>query len=108
MLKEFSDYDWPGNIRELKNEIERLIISTANGEMTNPQLLLEMVIKLKNGKIKKDPVSLFDEVAEFEKKRIIQALKEANGMKNKAASVLNIPVNTLLYKIKKYNLDASL
>ena len=106
VMKEFSDYDWPGNVRELKNEIERLTISIPNDETMNPQLLLERIINLKKGEIKKERTSLYDELAEFERKRIIQVLEQTNYVKAKAAESLRIPVSSLKSKIKKYGIFA--
>jgi Nif-specific regulatory protein len=112
IMAEFLDYDWPGNVRELKHEIERLAISTTDIEKITPQLLLERIISLsygskfgKNGESKKDPVSLFDEVAEFEKRKIVRALEESGGIKSRAAKVLGIPEASLWNKLKKYKIE---
>jgi transcriptional regulator with PAS, ATPase and Fis domain/Tfp pilus assembly protein PilF len=105
VMQEFLDYDWQGNVRELKHEIERLAISTTDMEKITPQLLLERIINLKNGESKKAPGSLFDEVAEFEKRKIVRALEESGGIKSRAAKVLGIPETSLWNKLKKYKIE---
>jgi transcriptional regulator with PAS, ATPase and Fis domain len=106
VMREFLDYDWQGNVRELKHEIERLAISTTDIEKITPQLLLERIINLKNGEIRKDKPSLYDELAEFERKKIIQVLEQTNYVKAKSAELLGIPVSSLKSKIRKYDIFA--
>jgi DNA-binding NtrC family response regulator/Tfp pilus assembly protein PilF len=106
IMAEFLDYDWPGNVRELKHEIERLAISTTDIEKITPPLLLERLINLKNGEIRKDKPSLYDELAEFERKKIIQVLEQTNYVKAKSAELLGIPVSSLKSKIRKYDIVA--
>jgi len=49
--------------------------------------------------------SLYDYLAEYEKRFIVKALREQRGVKKHAASILNIPESTLRLKIKQYNID---
>jgi DNA-binding NtrC family response regulator len=49
--------------------------------------------------------SLYDYLAGHERRFIVQALKERNGVKKHAAALLNIPESTLRLKIKEYNID---
>jgi DNA-binding NtrC family response regulator len=49
--------------------------------------------------------SLYDYLAFWEKKFIVQALREQNGVKKHAAAQLNIPESTLRLKIKQYDID---
>jgi transcriptional regulator with PAS, ATPase and Fis domain len=106
LIERVLGYDWPGNVRELKHEIEKLAISVANDETFTPQLLSERIIKLKNGECAKSTSSLYDEIAEFEKKKIIQVLEQTNYVKAKAAESLGIPISSLKSKIKKYGIFA--
>lgn len=100
------DYDWPGNIRELENLIERVLT-------LNPQgIVSESAIpdKLKRSRAA-PPLSQFifpeegvrfsELVSEFEKQLIQHALIKANGVKNKAARLLNLKRTTLVEKLKR-------
>jgi len=52
-----------------------------------------------------DRFTLYDYLAEYEKRFILKALREQGGIKKHAASILNIPESTLRLKIKQYNID---
>jgi len=54
-----------------------------------------------------DKFTLYDYLAEYEKRFIIKALREHGGIKKHAAALLNIPESTLRLKIKQYNIDLS-
>lgn len=124
IMKALVAYDWPGNIRELENEIKKLVLLTGNND--------EIVIETLSAKISGrhpgasavaepagngnghadgddvsfgDTYSLYDYLARWEKKFIIRALREQRGIKKHAAATLNIPESTLRLKIKQYNID---
>jgi len=96
------EYDWPGNIRELKHEIERLTILALMNDGINLDLVKERINKLSD---KKEKLSLFDKVAEFEKKKIVEALERSEGIKSRTAKILGIPEATLWNKLKKYKIE---
>lgn len=105
------NYPWHGNIRELRNVINRAVLMASDGLITRdclpPDILdsetasesvsLETKTEDANSKLK---------VAsrEFEKQLIQNALKEANYNKSKASRVLNIDRKTLYNKIRLYNI----
>jgi two-component system, NtrC family, response regulator AtoC len=107
------NYDWPGNIRELKNAIERVMI-LAEGNRISPKYL---PIRISEGGIM--PVSMGDGNANgeirlpvgglslymVERELIRQALDQARGNKTTASRLLHITRDTLRYKVKKYNLE---
>ncbi len=107
------NYDWPGNIRELKNAIERVMI-LADGNRVAAKYLpiriseggsypVPMAEGQSNGAIQLPPggTSLYD----VERELIRQALEQARGNKTTAAKLLRITRDTLRYKVKKYNLE---
>lgn len=102
-LKSLLDYDWPGNIRELENTIERAVV-LARGEMIDLEDLVPHGISAQ-------PPSLspwgppFRSLAEMEKEYIKAVLKECKGNKSSAAKILGIDRKTLWAKIKKYQID---
>jgi two-component system response regulator AtoC len=94
-------YDWPGNIRELENLIERLVI-LCKDKIIRPEYLPQNIKKEQKGEL-----SIFipdKKLEEVEKKYILEVLKEANWNKSKSAKILGIERMTLYKKIKKYNL----
>jgi transcriptional regulator with GAF, ATPase, and Fis domain len=110
-LKRLKDYDWPGNIRELENMIERIAILTNNEVITLSDLPeriqaiapQDQVLPLE---IPEEGIFLDSAVNEFERKLILQALIKTGWVKNKAAQLLNLNRTTLIEKIKRQNLQA--
>lgn len=96
----FKNYAWPGNLRELKNVIKRSVL------LTNSQLIpLEVIPRevLFAEKTKKETVDFSKE--SNEKQLILNALKEADFNKTKAAKLLNITRKTLYNKLEHYQID---
>lgn len=91
---------WNGNIRELKNVIERSIIMMSDGELKAAHLPLDLQ-QLKNHSASSSASNPpnFD-LAAAEKAHIQQVLKHTNGNKTKAAELLNIALTTLYRKIE--------
>jgi two-component system response regulator AtoC len=107
------NYDWPGNIRELKNAIERVMILTEGNRVAAKYLPIRiseggmkpmlMGEGSANGDIQlpADGMSLFH----MEKELIRQALDHSRGNKTMASRLLRISRDTLRYKVKKYKLE---
>jgi DNA-binding NtrC family response regulator len=110
-LKKLKDYEWPGNIRELENMIERIAILT-NSEVITLSDLPERIQKIPPQDqavpldIPEEGIFLDTAVNEFERKLILQALIKTGWVKNKAAQLLNLNRTTLIEKIKRQNLQA--
>lgn len=103
-------YAWPGNVRELENLVERMTI------LCESDLIgIEDIPEKFHAPIKHQPVqfadfpaqglSLNQAVESFENGLIIKALKQAGGVKSKAAKLLNLNRTTLLEKLKKKKLN---
>ncbi|OGR03558.1 MAG: two-component system response regulator [Deltaproteobacteria bacterium RIFOXYA12_FULL_61_11] len=100
-------YNWPGNIRELENIIERAFIIESTHLITSAGL--PDVISDPNCTepvIEGDMLDYTQMKERFEKEFIIKALKTFNGKINQTALNANIPKKTLLRKLEKYNINA--
>lgn len=90
-------YDWPGNIRELKNVIERSVILENSNELTTATLPFTMQHPA-------DHKTASFELAEVEKQHIRKVLQHTAGNKTEAARLLGIGLTTLYRKIEEYGL----
>ncbi|OGC22861.1 hypothetical protein A2291_08780 [candidate division WOR-1 bacterium RIFOXYB2_FULL_42_35] len=99
-----TEYDWPGNIRELENLIERLVVLTKEELIGTEHLPVEISgqsqteTDLNNG-------NFFEAVRKFEAKFIQKALQKSSGKKSQAAKLLGIHRNTLSNLEKKLSLE---
>jgi two-component system NtrC family response regulator len=104
MSKDFAEHlqqhDWKGNIRELKNIIERAAILASGSELTTDSLPVE----LQTTSYKSHALSAFD-LASMEKLHIQRVLNHTKGNKTEAARLLNIGLTTLYRKIEEYKLQ---
>lgn len=110
-IEALKKYPWPGNIRELENTIERIFILT-NRDWVTSHDIPDTILKNQKTEINIDSSTTYNGPLQFdvfkeemEKEFILAALKANNGRINKTVASANIPKNTLLRKIKKYNID---
>jgi transcriptional regulator with PAS, ATPase and Fis domain len=104
-LESLKQYNWPGNIRELENVIERAINMT-DTESIEMQHLPAFMIAEPSDELKDTPlVSLRTAVEEVEKSTIHNCLKAVGYNKLKAAKILGISRTSLYEKIEKYHID---
>jgi len=100
-LDHLQQHEWKGNIRELKNIIERAVILADGPMLTVQNLPSELQITgLRAG----GPLSAFD-LASVEKLHIQRVLNHTRGNKTEAARLLNIGLTTLYRKIEEYKLS---
>ena len=104
-LEALKQYPWPGNIRELKNIIERMIVLSSSETLTLEQVP-EDIHHAENSPFKKsDSKNLpSSNLSEVEKAAIQQAMIEVSGNKSLAAKKLGISRRTLYRKIDEYKL----
>lgn len=108
-LELLENYSWPGNIRQLRNIMERtLLLEIEEGEMTK-EVLLSSEPKL-SGKggipSKTSPSGGLLPLETVEREHIAGVLESVGGNKNKAAQILGIDRTTLYNKIKKFELTS--
>ncbi|HNQ68745.1 MAG TPA: sigma-54 dependent transcriptional regulator [Bacteroidales bacterium] len=99
-IKKLMQYKWQGNIRELKNIIERSVILANGDELTVDTLPIDLAI-INNGTNETNQL----ELAVIEKNHIIKVLHHTKGNKAETARLLNIAVTTLYRKIEEYKID---
>lgn len=100
------NYNWPGNIRELENVIERAINLLDSDIVIKLEHLSERLTKNKFKRYSSKSKYLKVIVEEVEKEVILECLKETNWNKNKAAKTLGISRAGLYKKIEEYKLES--
>jgi DNA-binding NtrC family response regulator len=109
-LEMFQGHAWPGNIRELKNVIERSVILAEDTELTEETLPREFK-SVTQGKVKvesngtKEAGGELSDLKSVEREHILRMLDYADGNKSEAAKKLDIGLATLYRKLKEYGLD---
>jgi two-component system, NtrC family, response regulator PilR len=104
-------YDYPGNVRELENIIERTVALEA-GNMILPESLPAFVNTPVGRKMASsheievgpDGIDLDKVMGQIEKELLIKAIHASNGTKKKAAKLLKITFRSMRYRVEKYNL----
>ena len=96
-------HNFPGNIRELENVIERAVVFCETGTITSPDLPVFLREKREKDVLDSD-LTLTDKIQKIEMMEIKRALRENNGVKSRAARALGITERMLGYKLKNYKL----
>ncbi len=105
------NYDYPGNVRELQNMIERAVALESSRELTVQHLgsYLDQQLSMKRGivdlEIPSEGIDLEKVVADLEKTLLLKALDKTKGIKKRAAELLHINFRSMRYRLEKYGLD---
>jgi PAS domain S-box-containing protein len=99
-IQVFKSNDWAGNVRELKNVIERMII-LGEGPLLGPEDLPDDIRAAARG-----AQAGLEPLSEVEKTHILHALRETGGNKSEAARMLGIDRSTLYARLKRYRIGA--
>lgn len=94
-------YDWPGNIRELENVIERVIALSDREEILPKDLPSFLKTEEKEDKTR----TIQEVVKESEKNHLLKVLVQTKGRKKDAAKILGITPKTLWQKLKEYKIE---
>ncbi len=98
-------YEWPGNIRQLKNAIRTMVVMCDRPKIDVPDLPPEISPRRQLPGASASPASLAGvSLNELEKKAIADTLARTQGNREKAAKILGIGERTLYRKIREYNL----
>ena len=105
-LDQLGTYNWPGNIRELENEVQRLVIQCDPGSFITPDLLAPSVRKVEGllGRVAPKKGTLKDMMEEVERWLLTEALRDHGGNKTKTAETLGITREGLHKKLAKYGM----
>ncbi len=97
-------YTWPGNVRELENEVQRIVIAAPPGAFrVHKENLAKHIIESTD--LDTGSGTLKEQVAQFEKQKIEEALAQTQGERGSAAEILGIDPTTLGRKAEKYGLS---
>ncbi|MCG7934137.1 MAG: sigma-54 dependent transcriptional regulator [Candidatus Thiodiazotropha taylori] len=108
VLKTLNAYPWPGNVRELKNFAERMLILFSGRKVEVENLPNEFRTQVKRSAVKEGGFVLPEQglsMDQLEADLIEQALSKTLGNRSKAARLLGLTRDTLLYRMKKYAID---
>lgn len=103
----FEKYDWPGNLREMKNVVKRAVLLSAGDHITLDSIPVEMIQAASQvSKANTAPIYDLKALQEVqEKEMIVKTLREVRYNKSKAARILNIDRKTLYLKMEKYGIE---
>ncbi len=114
-----SSYSWTGNVRQLRNCLERAILLADNGRITTKELPPEVVYKSNETSVsvsynvpKENGTNSFQNATaptalhEVEKQQILRALEQTGWHRGKTAELLGISSSTLYRRLREYDLDA--
>lgn len=108
LMEDLVNYSWPGNIRQLRNVIERSLITSSESTLKLAEPLpIEKEYKLGGESLTSDSAKTIGSLAEFERHHIQLVLRHCEGKisgKGGAAEVLKLPPSTLRSKMKKLGL----
>ncbi len=105
------NYDYPGNVRELQNMIERAVALESSTILTAQNLssYMDEQRDLARGNINldipKEGIDLEQVVENIEKTLILKALEKTKGIKKRAAELLNINFRSMRYRLEKYRIN---
>ncbi len=105
------DHAWPGNVRELENVVERAVVLAA-APVVPANVLPDHLLQAAGLRIRRDEsgglppdASLYEIVADYERRVILERLEAANWSQTEAAQSLDVPLSTLNQKIKRLNIE---
>jgi transcriptional regulator with GAF, ATPase, and Fis domain len=109
-LNQLCSYGWPGNIRELENEVQRLVIQVEDGEIVRPEHLSPHIRKVESlvERIAPPQGTLKEMMDHVERWLLAQALREHGNNKTQTAAALGITREGLHKKLSKFGVEGRL
>lgn len=106
VVEYMKEYAWPGNVREIENLLQQMMVLCYNNTITVSDLPPYILLNRESGIHQKENISLPAIIREIEEKRIKMMLKRTDWNREKAAKLLGISRKMLNSRIKKYGLKA--
>jgi DNA-binding NtrC family response regulator len=102
-----ADYSWPGNVRELETNLETMLVSAGREVLTLDDVPLDLLVRRIHLAGNKKEAKLFLKRVrrQFERQYIRKVLEKTHGHQIRAAAALGLHRNTLIWKLKKLNLQ---
>ncbi len=97
-------YDYPGNIRELQNIVQRAVLLSRRETITTDELPPSVRQEISEAGLPPDVSTLPQQVERLEKELILEALRRSTGNQSQAAKQLGIPERNLRYRLKKWKI----
>lgn len=108
-MKCLERYEWPGNVRQLENELERAVTLVEDNTFIKPEDLSEEVYKYSDNeqtiKLLRKKSTLKDAIEDLERKMLQEVLEKFNWNQTQASKELGLSRQGLIKKLKRYNLD---
>ena len=103
VIEKLMSYDYPGNVRELRNILERAVILAAGSLITVDHIITEQdeeLSEILNDSDKPENKEVYDNLlnrrrAQLDERQVIEALNKTNGHRKKAADMLGVSERTL-------------
>jgi DNA-binding NtrC family response regulator len=114
VMKTMMAYEWPGNVRQLENIVERMVALTGNRTVILPTDLpteiqnRDTLAAVPTIEFPEGGINFTNIVTDMERELILQGLQKANGNKKLAAKLLNLKRTTLIEKIKRIGLNGAM
>jgi len=108
VLKKLCEYDWPGNIAEIKNTVIRMVSMAAGAEIEAEGLasILEPAPATAPGAARLEAISAWSRLDEIERKEVSAALERNRWIRRRAADDLGLTFRQMNYRVKKFGLEA--
>lgn len=101
--KKLMEYDWPGNIRELANILERAVVLNTSNKLQPEEIYLTNLPAQASQETSGEALPVGISLQELEKRLILKTLEKLNNNRTRTADVLGISVRTLRNKLQEYN-----
>jgi DNA-binding NtrC family response regulator len=105
ILQQLKDYEWPGNIRELQNVVERAVILGQDPNLKLSDFVIQTKPIEKDYSRQATVTHSISSVQDLEYRSLIKAIEESHGNMSRAADILGICRDTLYRRLKKYSIQ---
>ncbi|MCB0337048.1 MAG: sigma-54-dependent Fis family transcriptional regulator [Bdellovibrionales bacterium] len=108
VMRALTGFAWPGNVRQLQNEVERMVILSGDGELIDESVLSPGIVSAaphSSVMVPQNGATLKDATEALERQMIAAALAETGHNKSEAARILGVSRSSLITKVQGYGLE---